>query len=333
MKILVTGGAGFIGSNFLRYFLNKYPNYEIINYDALTYAGNLDNLRDLEDFPNYKFIKGDVCDLNFLVELLKDMDAVIHFAAESHVDNSIGNSLMFTKSNTYGTHVLLEASRISNIKRFIHVSTDEVYGDILDGSFEEEDKLCPNNPYSASKAAAEMIVQSYIKSFNMPIIITRGNNNYGPYQYPEKIIPRFSTDLMEDKKVPLHSPHPIRTYLHVEDTARAVDVIFHKGEIGEFYNIGTKDEFSNLEIAKKILNYFGKDDSYIDSVEDRPFNDLRYSVNINKLESLGWKQEISFEEGFKDTLKWYEDNKNWWKKLKQNDFFNKKSQKIESISK
>lgn len=317
MKILVTGGAGFIGSNFLRYFVEKYPNYEIINYDVLTYAGNLDNLKDIEDKPNYKFIKGDVCDLNFLVELLKDVDGVIHFAAESHVDNSIGNSIIFTQSNTLGTHVLLEAARMSNtLKKFIHVSTDEVYGDIMEGSFTEDSKLSPNNPYSASKAAAEMMVLSYLKTYEMPIIMTRGNNNYGPYQYPEKIIPRFATDLLEGKKVPLHSPKPIRTYLHVLDTARAVDVIFHKGELGEIYNIGTKDEFSNLEITKKILNFFDKDESYIEIVKDRPFNDLRYSVDISKLESLGWKQEIGFEEGFKETLNWYKNNEWWWKKLK-----------------
>ena len=317
MKILITGGAGFIGSNFVRYFVKKYPQYQIVNYDKLTYAGNLENLKEIEDYPNYEFVKGDVCDLNFLMHLLQDCDAVIHFAAESHVDNSIGNSLEFTKSNTYGTHVLLEAAKANNIKRFIHVSTDEVYGDIMDGSFKEDAKLCPNNPYSASKAAAEMIVQSYIKSFGMPIIMTRGNNNYGPYQYPEKIISRFATCLINDKPVPLHSPKPVRTYLHVLDTARAVDVIFHKGDVGEIYNIGTKDEFSNLEIAKKIIQFFGKDDSYIRDVEDRPFNDLRYSIDISKLESLGWQQSISFEDGLRETLQWYKDNPAWWHKLVQ----------------
>ncbi|NQZ85880.1 MAG: dTDP-glucose 4,6-dehydratase [Nanoarchaeales archaeon] len=315
MKILVTGGAGFIGSNFLRYMVNKYPNYEFVNYDKLTYAGNLDNLLDIDSMPNYSFVKGDVCNLDFLTEILRDVDVVIHFAAESHVDLSIGNSLAFTKSNTYGTHVLLEAARVCKVKKFIHFSTDEVYGDIINGKFSETDKLDPSNPYSASKAAAEMIVQAYSKTFKLPIIMTRGNNNYGPYQYPEKIIPRFATDLMMDRKIPLHNPNPFRTYLHVDDTSRAVDIILHKGVIGETYNIGTEDEFRNIEIAKKCLDYFGKDESYIEHVQDRPFNDLRYSVVLTKLQNLGWKQEISFEKGFIDTLKWYEENRAWWEKL------------------
>jgi len=250
-----------------------------------------------------------------LIHLLEDIDVVIHFAAESHVDNSLGNSLVFTKSNTYGTHILLEAARANNIKKFIHISTDEVYGDVLEGSSKETDKLAPNNPYSASKAAAEMIVMSYLKTYKMPIIITRGNNNYGPYQYPEKIISRFVTNLLLGRKLPLHNPHPVRTYLHVMDCVRAIDVILHHGKVGEIYNIGTKDEYTNLEITQKILNYFGKDESYIEAVDDRPFNDLRYSVDISKLQALGWKQEIDFEQGFKETVQWYVDNEEWWRPL------------------
>lgn len=317
MKILVTGGAGFIGSNFVRYLVKKYPEYFIINYDKLTYAGNLNNLKDIENFPNYKFIWGDICNFEFLCHLLKDVDAIVHLAAESHVDNSYGNSLTFTKSNTYGTHVLLEAARKNNIKKIIHVSTDEVYGEILEGSFKEDDKLEPNNPYSASKAAAEMIVRSYYKTYKMPIIIVRGNNVYGPFQYPEKIISKFITNLLEDKKVPLHGDgSPIRTYIYVDDFCEALDIVFHKGKIGEIYNIGTNDEFSNLEVTKKILEKMGKDESYIEFVPDRPFNDRRYSIDNSKLKSLGWKQKHSFEEGLNKTIEWYKQHEEWWKPLK-----------------
>jgi len=312
MKILVTGGAGFIGSNFLNFFVRKYPNYEIINFDKLTYAGNLKNTKEIENCKNYRFIKGDVCDLNFLVELLRDCDAVIHFAAESHVDNSIGNSLIFTQSNILGTHALLEAARVSKIEKFLHISTDEVYGDILEGSFDESHKLSLTNPYSASKAAAEMMVNSYIKTYKLPILIYRANNNYGPLQYPEKIIPKFATNILQGKKLPLHNPKPIRTYLHVLDSAKAVDIIFHRGTIGEVYNVGTNDELSNIEVTQKILKYFGKDESWVESVKDRPFNDLRYSVDFSRIKKLGWRQEIDFETGLIETLKWYEENQDWW---------------------
>ncbi len=317
MKILITGGAGFIGSNFVRYLVKNYPKYEIINYDKLTYAGNLENLKDIENYPNYKFIRGDVCNFEFLCYILKDIDAIIHFAAESHVDNSYGNSLIFTKSNAYGTHVLLEAARKNNIKKIIHVSTDEVYGDILEGSFKETDKLEPNNPYSASKAAAEMIVRSYYQTYKIPVIMTRGNNVFGPFQYPEKIIPRFVTNLLENKKIPLHGDgSPIRTYIHTEDLCRALDIVFHKGVIGETYNIGTQDEISNLDLTKKILRKMGKDESYIEFVHDRLFNDKRYSIDLSKIISLGWKQECSFDEGLTKTIEWYKDNKTWWEPLK-----------------
>ena len=312
MNILITWGAGFIGSNFIRYFIKKYPNYYITNFDKLTYAGNLKNLEWI-DKKNYTFIKGDVCNLDFLISVLKDIDVVIHFAAESHVDVSIGNSLIFTKSNTYGTHVLLEACRVCKVKKIIHFSTDEVYWDILEGSFKEDSKLTPNNPYSASKAGAEMVVNSYKKTYNMPIITIRWNNNYGPYQYPEKIISKFAVLLIEDKKVPLHSPKPVRTYLHVKDTASAIDTIFHKGELGETYNVWTSDEYSNLEITYKLLKYFGKSKDYIEHINDRPFNDIRYSIDISKITNLGRQQKVPFEKGLEDTLKWYQDNKEWWK--------------------
>jgi len=318
MKILITGGAGFIGSNFIRYMLNKYEDVEIINFDKLTYAGNLANLRDLENNPRYRFVKADICNFDILYHLLKEVNYIIHFAAESHVDLSVGNSLVFTKSNTYGTHVLLEAARLcKNIKKILHVSTDEVYGDILKGSFKESDKLEPNNPYSASKAAAEMIVRSYYKTYKMPIVITRGNNVFGPFQYPEKIIPRFITDLMEGNKVPLHGDGSnIRTYVYIEDCCEAIDLVFRRGNVGEIYNIGTDDEISNLDLTKKLLEKMNKDGTCIDFVEDRPFNDKRYSVDLTKIRLLGWQQRHSFEDGLTKTIDWYQNNVFWWKPLK-----------------
>lgn len=317
MKILITGGCGFIGSHIVRYFV-KETMHDIINYDKLTYAGNLENLRDVEGAKNYRFVQGDVCNFELLRDLLKGVEAVIHLAAESHVDNSVGNSLPFTLSNTYGTHTLLEAARVNKVKRFLHVSTDEVYGDILEGSFTEEDKLEPNNPYSASKAAAEMIVRAYYITYKMPVIITRGNNVYGPYQYPEKIIPRFITNLIDGKKVPLHGDGSnIRTYQYVEDAVRAIRLVFENGKEGEIYNIGTKDEISNLELTRKILKEMGFGEEMILFVPDRPFNDKRYSLNLAKIKSLGWRQEVSFDEGLKRTIAWYKEHEAWWRPLKE----------------
>ncbi len=314
MKIFITGGAGFMGSNFVRHMVGKYPYYEFINYDKLTYAADLRNLKDIENRKNYRFVKGDVCDFNLLMKLLKGVDAIVHLAAESHVDNSIGNSLIFTMSNTYGTHVLLEAARLNNVKRFVHVSTDEVYGDIEKGSFKEDSMLNPNNPYSASKAGAEMIARSYYKTYKMPIIIVRGNNVFGPYQYPEKIIPAFITRLLQDKKIPLHGDGSnIRTYIYADDFSIALEAVFNKGKVGEIYNIGTKDERSNIQIAETLIRKFGKDKSYIDHVKDRPFNDKRYSIDIAKIKGLGWKQKHEFEAALDKTIGWYKKNKEWWK--------------------
>jgi len=317
MKILITGGCGFIGSHVVRHFVTT-TDHNIINYDKLTYAGNPENLRDIEDAKNYRFVHGDVCNFELLRDLLKDVDAIIHLAAESHVDNSVGNSLPFTMSNTYGTHVLLEAARINKITRFLHISTDEIYGDILAGSFKEDDKLEPNNPYSASKAAAEMIVRAYFKTYKMPIVMTRGNNVYGSYQYPEKIIPRFITNLIDGEKVPLHGDGSnIRTYQYVEDAVRAIRLVFEKGTVGEVYNIGTHNEISNLELTKKILNEMGFGEEMIEFVTDRPFNDKRYSIDLTKIKALGWKQEVPFEEGLKKTIAWYKENEQWWRPLKE----------------
>lgn len=312
--ILVTGGAGFIGSNFVKYMLKKHPHIKIINFDKLTYAGSEDNLKEIKDNPNYEFIRGDVCDFNLLDYITKKVDAVINFAAESHVDNCYGDSLIYTRSNTLGTHTLLEVARKNRLKRILHVSTDEVYGDKESGSFSEDDKLSPNNPYSASKAAAEMMVRSFYITYKMPILSIRGNNVYGPYQYPEKIIPKFVSLLLEDRKVPIHgNGSNIRTYIYVEDFCEGVDTVFWKGELGEVYNLGTNDEITNLELTKKIIKSLGKDESYIKFVTDRPFNDKRYSIDHTKIHSIGWKQKHSFEEGFEKTIKWYLDNKDWWR--------------------
>jgi len=317
MKILITGGAGFMGSNFTRFMVNKYPQHEFINFDKLTYAGNLENLRDIENKPNYNFIRGDVCDLNFLCYVLKDVEVVFHFAAESHVDHSIEGSLGFTKTNTLGTHILLEAVRKSlKIKRFIHISTDEIYGEIFEGEFIEEDHFAPTNPYSASKAAAEMFVQAYQRTYKTPIITVRGCNNYGPYQYPEKIIPRFITSLIQNKKIPLHGAgENVRNYIYVEDFCTAVDTIFQKGKIGEVYNIATDYEISNIDLTKLLIKKLEKNESFIEFVPDRPFNDKRYKINASKLLSLGWSPKFSFEEGLDKTLEWYKKNVGWWKDI------------------
>jgi len=316
-KILITGGAGFIGSNFIKYMLEKYPA-QYINFDKLTYAGNKENLREIENWDNYQLIQGDLCDLNFLCHLLKDIDVIFNFAAESHVDNSIGNSLIFSKSNILGTHTLLEAARLCKVKRIIHISTDEVYGDIEEGSFKEEDKLSPNNPYSATKAAAEMIVKAYRKTYNLPIIMVRGNNAYGPYQYPEKIIPICVINPFQGKKIPLHGDGSnIRSFIYVKDFCEAVFKVFEKGEIGEVYNIGTNDEIRNIDLIKKILTKLGKDESYIEFVQDRPFNDKRYSIDLTKIKSLGWTQNTAFEEGLDKTINWYRQNQDWWKKIEE----------------
>ena len=315
-KIVVTGAAGFMGSHFLRLMVNKHPEYNFINIDKLTYAGNLDNVRDLENKPNYEFILGDICDSSFMNYLLKDTDVIFHFAAESHVDNSIGNSLDFTRANTLGTHVLLEAAKKNSVGEIIHISTDEVYGEVLKGASKETDLLRPTNPYAASKAAAEMIIKGYQITYNLPVKIIRGSNNLGPFQYPEKIVPRFVTLLLQNQKVPLHgSGKNQRTWIYVEDFAKAVEVVFERGKIGEEYNVGTPYIISNLDLTKMILQRFGKDESHINFIEDRPFNDARYHVDNSKLLSLGWTPKVSFEEGLDKTIEWYKENQVWWEKV------------------
>lgn len=316
-KILVTGGLGFIGSNFIKFILKKYPDYNVLNLDKVTYAGNPENLKDVEKNPNYKLVKGDICDEEIVENCMKEADVVVHFAAESHVDRSINAPLIFTKANVLGTHLLLEAAKRNNIEKFVQISTDECYGSVEKGSSREGDVLEPNSPYSASKAAAEHFVRAYNITFDLPTIITRSSNNFGPYQYPEKVIPLFITNLMEGKKVPLYGDGlNVRDWIYVIDNCEAIDFVMHKGEIGEIYNIGGGNEKPNIEITKAILKEMGKDESYIEYVKDRLGHDRRYSLDCNKIRKLGWKPKYNFEEALKETIKWYENNEDWWKRLK-----------------
>ena len=317
MKLLVTGGAGFIGNCFIRHILNKYPDYKVINLDALTYCGNLSNLKDIEANPNYKFVHGNICDEALVNELVSKVDCVINFAAESHVDNSIKSSKIFFETNVLGTLNLLEASKKAKIKKFIQISTDEVYGSIKDGFFDESSLIAPNNPYAASKASADLLVRSYYQTYGFPAIITRCTNNYGPYQYPEKLIPFFISKLLRDEKVPVYGDGmQIRDWLYVYDHCEAIDLVLHQGTLGEVYNIGGHNEKTNLEITKLILSSMGKDDDYIEHVEDRLGHDRRYALSNEKIiNELGWEPKTSFEKGIKDTISWYLDNQNWIKNI------------------
>jgi len=323
VKILITGGAGFIGSNFVRYMLDKYPDYEIVNLDALTYCGNLENLKEIEDNPNYTFTKGDITDKELIYKIASDMDYIINFAAESHVDRSIEDPEIFTKSNILGTQVLLEAAKKYNIKKFLQVSTDEVYGSLgKTGYFKEDTPLAPNSPYSASKAGADLMVRAYNKTFNLPVNITRCSNNYGPYQFPEKLIPLMISNALENEPLPVYGDGMnIRDWLHVYDHCTAIDLVLQKGESGEIYNIGGNNEKSNIEIVKLILKYLRKDESLIKYVKDRPGHDRRYAIDSTKIrKELGWKAGYTFETGISKTIKWYLDNRKWWKRIKSGEY-------------
>ena len=320
--ILVTGGAGFIGSNFIRHILSKYKDYKIINYDLLTYAGSLENLDDVKDNPNYTFVKGDVRDFEAVDKQMQKVDYIVHFAAESHVDRSIYGSEEFVRTNVLGTQVLLEAAKKNNVKRFVHISTDEVYGSLEkdDVPFTEETPLAPNNPYSASKAASDLMVRAYYKTFGFPAIITRCSNNYGPYQFPEKLIPLMITNALSSKLLPVYADgQNVRDWIYVQDHCSAIDIVLHQGIIGEIYNIGGDNEWKNINIVNKIceiLDYSkplsGELKSYkelITFVKDRPGHDLRYAMDSNKInKELGWASKVDFEEGILRTVKWYGEN-------------------------
>ncbi len=318
MKVLVTGGLGFIGSNFVRYILKNYSDIEVINVDAMKYGANPNNLRDVESDERYSFVKGDIADYELMFKLVKDVDVVVNFAAETHVDRSISNPESFLQSNVVGVFTILEALRKNNPDaKLVHISTDEVYGDIIKGSFKEDDRLKPSSPYSASKAAADMFVLAYVRTYGLHAMITRCTNNYGPYQFPEKLIPKTIIRASMNLKIPIYGTGKnVRDWIYVLDHCEAVDLVMREGERGEIYNISSGEEKTNLEVVKTILNIMGKDESLIEFVEDRPGHDLRYSLDSSKIrEELGWKPKHSFEEGIRETVKWYLENEWWWKPL------------------
>lgn len=316
--LLVTGGAGFIGSCFVRHELKKHPDYKIINLDALTYCGNIENLKDIENNPNYRFVHGNICDKKLVKDLISECDCVINFAAESHVDNSIKHPEIFIETNVQGTLSLLQASKELGVERFLQVSTDEVYGTLgKTGYFYETTPLAPNSPYSASKAGADMLVRAYRETYGLPTLNTRCSNNYGPYQYPEKLIPFFISQLLKGEKVPVYGDGlNVRDWLYVYDHCEAIDVVLHKGKVGEVYNIGGHNEKTNLEITHLILDAMGKDASSIKYVEDRLGHDRRYAISNDKITSeLGWQPSVTFEEGIKITIDWYLNNQDWIKSI------------------
>ena len=320
MRVLVTGGAGFIGSCFVRHMLNKHSDYKIINLDALTYAGNIENLKDVESNPNYTFVHGNICDRNLVRELVSECDCVINFAAESHVDNSIKHPEIFVETNVQGTLNLLQASKELGVERYLQVSTDEVYGTLgKTGYFYETTPLAPNSPYSASKASADMLVRAYNETYKLPTLNTRCSNNYGPYQYPEKLIPFFISQLLKGEKVPVYGDGlNVRDWLYVYDHCEAIDVVLHKGKVGGIYNIGGHNEKTNMEITHLILEAMGKDESSIKYVEDRLGHDRRYAISNDKITTeLGWKPSLTFEEGIKLTIDWYLNNQDWMKSIEE----------------
>ena len=322
-RILVTGGAGFIGSNFIKYMLGKYSDYEIVNLDALTYCGNLENLEDIEDNPNYSFVKGNIGDEDLVAGIVSKVDYVVNFAAESHVDRSIEDPQIFIKSNILGTQVLLDAAKKYQIKKYLQVSTDEVYGSLgKEGYFTETTPLQANSPYSASKAGADLMVRAYGETFNLPINITRCSNNYGPYQFPEKLIPLMISNALEDKELPVYGDGKnIRDWLHVYDHCTAIDLVLHKGKLGEVYNIGGHNEKENIEIVKLILKELEKPESLIKFVKDRLGHDRRYAIDSTKIsEELGWKPKYTFETGIIETIHWYLDNQDWMDKVKSGEY-------------
>lgn len=317
-KILVTGGAGFIGSCFVRHILKKHPDYKVINIDALTYAGNIENLDDIKDNPNYTFVHGNICDKNLVADLMTQVDTVVNFAAESHVDRSITGPEIFIDTNVKGTLNLLQNAKEKGIDRFLQVSTDEVYGSLgKTGYFYETTPLAPNSPYSASKASADMLVRAYHETYGMPTLNTRCSNNYGPYQYPEKLIPFFISLLLKGEKVPVYGDGMnVRDWLYVYDHCEAIDTVLHKGKIGEVYNIGGHNEKTNMEITRLILEAMGKDESSIKYVADRLGHDRRYAISNDKITSeLGWKPSLTFEQGIKLTIDWYLNNQDWMQSI------------------
>ncbi|OJI06319.1 dTDP-glucose 4,6-dehydratase [bacterium CG10_46_32] len=325
MKLLITGGAGFIGSNFIRYLLKNYPDEVLINFDKLTYAGNLENLKEFEEDARYSFIKGDVCDANAFIEAAQGVDAIVHFAAESHVDRSIHSGHEFIHTNVFGAQVVIDAVKELKIPKMILVSTDEVYGDVdAPKKSKDGDPFKPSSPYSASKAAAESLAIAAIRTHEAPIMITRCTNNYGPYQFPEKLVPLFITNLIEGKKVPLYDGGTqIRDWLYVSDHCSAIDLVLRKGTLGEAYDIAAENdpEVTNREITETVLALLGKGNDMIEPVSGlRPGHDQRYAVDSSKIRSLGWEPTVTLKEGLVSTVTWYQDNEDWWKRVKSGDY-------------
>ncbi len=325
MNILVTGGCGFIGSNFVRYMLEEHPEHSVINLDKLTYAGNLENLANVADNSRYTFVKADICDRSAVDAAVKkfSVEAIINFAAESHVDRSIMGPSIFIETNIGGTNVLLDVAKESGIKRFVQISTDEVYGSLgPTGKFREDSQLHPNSPYSASKAAADLLALAYHHTFGLPVIITRCSNNYGPYQFPEKLIPLMIANALENKQLPVYGDGlNIRDWLYVRDHCTAIDLVLMKGKVGEVYNIGGENEWKNIDIVRLLLKIIEKSDSLITFVKDRLGHDRRYAIDASKImNELGWKTSITFEEGLAKTIKWYMHNKSWWRRIMSGEY-------------
>ena len=318
--LIVTGAAGFIGSNFVRLILSKYPDYHVIGFDALTYAGNPENMADFRNNPRYEFVHGDIRNAAAVESVASRADTIVNLAAESHVDRSIMAAGDFIQTDVAGVHVLLEAARKHNHTRFLHVSTDEVYGSIDTGSFVETDPLEPNSPYSASKAGGELMIRAYFHTFGMPVVVTRGSNTFGPYQYPEKILPLFVTNLIDNKPVPVYGDgHQVRDWMYVDDHCAGIDIALHHGTIGEAYNVGGGNERTNMEITHLLLKHLGKGEELIRYVQDRPGHDRRYALDSAKLKKLGYTPNDNFEERLERTVRWYEQNQAWWRRIREND--------------
>lgn len=324
MKILVTGGSGFIGSNFIHHIIEKYPDYEVVNLDALTYAGNPENHAGLEKEPRYHFVKGDILDEKLVDSLVPTVDVIVHFAAESHVDRSILGPSVFVQTNVLGTQILLESARKHAVKRFHHISTDEVFGHLEEGQppFSEETPYAPRSPYSASKAASDHLVRAYHTTYGLPVTISNCSNNYGPYHFPEKFIPLAITNILQGKEVPLYGDgEQIRDWLHVKDHCEAIDLILHEGAVGETYCIGGGNQWTNKEIALRIARHLGAGDEVLSYVQDRPGHDRRYQIDFSKIQrELGWEPKIDLEEGLRETVLWYQEHEGWWKNVKTGEY-------------
>jgi len=321
VKILVTGGAGFIGSNFVRHVLTAHSDDTVVNFDKLTYAGNLENLRDVEKDPRYRFVRGDIGERAQVLEAMEGVDAVVHFAAETHVDRSNAGAAEFLSTNVTGTFTLLEAARELKVARFVAIGTDEVYGSIAKGAARELDPLNPSNPYSASKAAADLLARAYWTTHRLPVIVTRSSNNFGPYQYPEKVIPLFITNAIEDKPLPLYGDGKnVRDWLYVLDNCAAIDLVLRKGKEGEIYNIGGSHEVENIVLTRQVLHLVGKPETLITPVADRPGHDRRYALDSGKAHGLGWKPTHTFPKALEATVNWYKDHEAWWKPIKSGAF-------------